>query len=75
MLEKVLLGKEKVRLYLAHKNKDEIILNFKNVYYLLGSLSNFASFAFFNNYKIYYNNKKEKLYEKFLERIFASAKR
>lgn len=38
ILEEVLLGRGKVRLHLANKNKDRAILNLKNVYYLSSSL-------------------------------------
>ncbi len=39
-LKGVLLIGGKVWLYLANKNKDEIILKFKKIYYLSSSLSN-----------------------------------
>lgn len=74
-MEKVSPGREKVRLRLANDNEDRVILNLKNVYYLPSSLSNLVSLTLLNNHGIYYNNKKERLYEKSSRKILASAKR
>lgn len=68
-------GRGKVRLRLANENKDGVILNLKNVYYLSSSPSNLVSLILLNDHGIYYNNEKEKLYEKSSGRILASAKR
>ena len=50
--EGVLLSRSKVRLHLANKNKNEVILNLKNIYYLYSSPLNFASLILLNDYKI-----------------------
>lgn len=68
-------GSGKVCLRLANDNKDRAILNLKNVYYLPSSPSNLVSLALLNNHGIYYNNEKEKLYDKSSRRILASAER
>lgn len=68
-------GRGKVRLRLANKNEDGVILNLKNVYYLPSSPSNLVSLVLLNDHGIYYNNEKERLYEKSSGRILASAKR
>lgn len=68
-------GRGKVQLHLANDNKNRVILNLKNVYYLPRSPSNLVSFALLNNHEIYYNNEKERLYKKSLRRILTSAKR
>lgn len=60
-LEQVLLSRKRVCLCLANNNKDKIILNLKNIYYLSKRLSNLINLILFNNHRIYYNNKKEKL--------------
>ena len=73
--EGVLLGRGKVRLRLANDNKDGVILNLKNIYYLPSNPSNLVSLALLNNHGIYYNNKKERLCEKSSEKILASAKK
>lgn len=73
--ERVLPGRGKVRLRPANDNEDGAILNLKNVYYLPSSLSNLVSLALLNDHGIYYNNEKEKLYNKSLRRILASAER
>lgn len=70
-LKEVLPGRGKVRLRLANKNKNGVILNLNNVYYLPSNVLNFVSLVLLNNHRIYYNNKKEKLYEKSSERILA----
>ena len=73
--EGVSSGRGKVRLRLANDNEDGAILNFKNVYYLPSSPSNLVSLAFLHDHGIYYDNEKEKLYDKSSRRILASAKR
>ena len=68
-------GRGKVCLHLANNNEDRVILNLKNVYYLPNSPSNLVSLALLNDHGIYYNNEKEKLYDKSSRKILASAKR
>lgn len=74
-LKEVLSGKKKVWLHLANNNKDKTILNLKNIYNLLNSLWNLVSPVFSNDHEIYYDNKKKTLYNNFLRRILASAKK
>ncbi len=62
-------GRGKFRLRLANDNEDKVILNLKNVYYLPSSPSNLVSLALLNDHGIYYNNEKERLYEKSSGRI------
>lgn len=54
-------GKVKIRLVLKDGIK-ELILTLTNVFYLLNSPSNLISLGLLNNVGIYYDNKKETLY-------------
>lgn len=75
ILKRVLPGKKKVLLRLANNNKDKVILKLKNAYCPPSSPLNLVSLALLNNHRIYYNNKKEKFYEKFWRRILTLVKK
>lgn len=60
---KILPGQEKIRLCLSQKNSTkEMVLNLKDVFFLLSSLCNLISLALLNNNRICHNNKNKILY-------------
>lgn len=76
ILDRVLPGRGTVCLRLELEDGSaKLILNLKNVYYLLNSSYNLASLELLNNSNISHNNKCENLYEVTSKRVLAQAKR
>lgn len=62
---------KKVQLCLSQKDDTKrIILNLKDVFFLLSSPCNFVSLALLNNYKIFYDNKNKTLYNLKTKKVF-----
>lgn len=69
-------GRGTVRLRLGLEDGLEgLILNLKNVYYLLNSPCNLVSLGLLNNSGIFHNNERKNLYEVISKRVLAQAKR
>lgn len=68
---------DKVPLWLSFKDTGvkEVVLDFKNVYYLLSSSSNFVNLGLLNDYNIHHDNKNETLYDREIKEVLAHAKR
>ena len=66
----------KVDLWLSPKSRlENIILDFKEVFCLLSSLSNFVNLALLNNIRIFYDNENKTLYNVHTKEILAYTKR
>lgn len=63
MLDELLPKHGKIHLYIAQNDRlEEMILNFKDNFFLSSSPINFISLVLLNNSKIYHNNKNEIFY-------------
>lgn len=64
MVDSVLSGRYKIRLYLALDNRSKKVLStLNNVLYMSNSSYNLMSLEQINNSKIFYNNKNKTLYD------------
>lgn len=69
------LGREKIKIRLALKNRTEgLILPLTNVFYLPNSLSNHVSLGLLNNAEIYHHNRDQILYNLEIQKTLAFAK-
>lgn len=72
----VFFERRKVRLWLSQKNGlKKVILNLKDVFYFPSSPSNLISLALLNNSGIFYNNENETLYNIYIKKVLAKAKK
>lgn len=75
ILDDMFPGQRKIQLNLSQKDKTKgVILNFKNVFFLLSSLCNLISLTLLNNHKIFYNHKNKTLYDLETKEMLAQVK-